>query len=255
MEAFSTEMIAFASLILFLSSLVQSVIGFAFNLLAIPLLIWGGFSLAQGVALTSIPILVQVSIATWKLREHVPWREVLPTSGIRYLALPVGISLLYLVNRLDPLHVKQIVGAVLLLILASQHWIRIEPRERLPLGWDLLAFGLSGVMLGMIAMGGPPVVLWLMAHDWSALKSRAFMSALFLLAAPVQLALLYWKLGAEVSASFLLGLWMVPLVVAGSLLGIRLGNRLDRERLRKLILFFLFLTGLVSILSPWLFGK
>jgi len=248
----SAGMILAAAVILFLSSAVQSIIGFAFNLLAVPLLIWSGFSLAQAVALTSIPILVQVSVSTWKLREHVVWKEVLPASLIRYLTLPVGISLLYWVNTLDAGTVKQIVGGLLLLILATQRWVRIAPREHLGWGWDLLAFGLSGIMLGMIAMGGPPVVLWLMAHDWSALRTRAFMAALFLLAAPVQLALLWWKLGEEVADSFALGFWMIPLVVAGSLVGIRLGNRLDKERLRKMIMFFLFLTGLFSLLSPWL---
>jgi uncharacterized membrane protein YfcA len=78
------------------------------------------------------------------------------------------------------------------------------------------------------------------------------MAALFLLAAPVQVALLWWKLGAEVADAFLWGLGMSPLVVAGSLLGIRLGNRLDRQRLRRAILLFLFLTALVSLASPWL---
>ncbi len=254
MEGMSAGMLVAAGFILFFSSAVQSIIGFAFNLLAVPLLIWSGFSLAQAVAITSIPILVQVSVATWKLREHVVWRDVIPASMIRYLSLPIGISLLYLVNQLDPTHVKQVVGAILLLILASQTWVHIRPREKLAFAWDFLAFFLSGIMLGMIAMGGPPVVLWLMAHDWSALRTRAFMAALFLTAAPVQVALLYWKLGDVVASAFLAGLLMTPLVVAGSLIGIRLGNRLDRERLRRVILLFLFLTGVVSIVSPWLRG-
>ncbi len=88
----TAEMLGAAAAILFLSSILQSIIGFAFNLLAIPLLLWSGFTLAQAVAVTSVPILIQVSVATWKLRIHVPWREVLPAAGIRYLFLPVGIS-------------------------------------------------------------------------------------------------------------------------------------------------------------------
>jgi uncharacterized membrane protein YfcA len=248
----TVAMLLAAAVILFVSSTLQSIIGFAFNLLAVPLLLWSGFSLAQAVALTSIPILIQVSVATWKLREHVPWREVLPAAGIRYLFLPVGISLLYWVNTFEPSEVKQIVGALLLIILAMQTGVRIAPRERLAFGWDLLAFALSGIMLGMIAMGGPPVVLWLMAHDWGARKTRAFMAALFLLAAPVQVGLLWWKLGEEVADAFLWGLGMTPLVVAGSLLGIRLGNRLDRVRLRRAILIFLLFTAILSLMSPWL---
>ena len=88
----TAEMLGASAAIFFLSSTLQSIIGFAFNLLAIPLLLWNGFSLAQAVALTSIPILIQVSVATWKLREDVPWEEVLPAAGIRYFFLPVGIS-------------------------------------------------------------------------------------------------------------------------------------------------------------------
>jgi uncharacterized membrane protein YfcA len=247
-------MLLAAALILFVSSALQSIIGFAFNLLAVPLLLWSGFSLGQAVALTSIPILVQVSVSTWKLREAVVWSDVLPASAIRYLTLPVGVSLLYWVNSFEPVRVKQIVGLLLLLILAMQHFSRITPRARFSFGWDLLTFGLSGIMLGMIAMGGPPVVLWLMAHDWSALRTRAFMAALFLLAAPVQVGLLWWKLGEEVASAFAWGLGMTPLVVAGSLLGIRLGNRLDREKLRRAIRVFLLLTALVSLASPWLSG-
>ena len=245
-------MLGAAALILFVASTLQSIIGFAFNLLAVPLLLWSGFSLAQAVALTSVPILVQVAMATWKLRTAVVWREVLPAAVIRYLTLPIGVSLLYWVNSFAPSEVKQIVGLMLLIILAMQRFARIVPKERLAFGWDLLAFSLSGIMLGMIAMGGPPVVLWLMAHDWSARRTRAFMAALFLLAAPVQVGLLWWKLGEVVAPAFGWGLGMIPLVVAGSLLGIRLGNRLDREKLRRAIMLFLFLTALVSLFSPWL---
>jgi len=248
----SAGMLLAAAAILFVSSALQSIIGFAFNLLAVPLLLWSGFSLAQAVALTSIPILVQVSVATWKLRDAVVWSDVLPAVAIRYLTLPIGVSLLFWINSLDPARVKQIVGVLLLLILGMQRFWRIAPRQRLSRGWDLLAFGLSGVMLGMLAMGGPPVVLWLMAHDWSARRARAFMAALFLLAAPVQVGLLWWKLGEEVASAFAWGVGMIPVVVAGSLLGIRLGNRLDRERLRRWIMLFLLATALLSLLSPYL---
>ncbi len=244
-------MIVAASVLIF-AAIVQSIIGFAFNLLALPLLIWSGLSLAQAIALSSVPILVQVSIATYKLRYKVPWSEVILASMIRFVSLPVGVSLLYLINDYDPTTVKQFVGAVLLLILTIQSLIHIPPRAKLGLGWDILAFGLSGLMLGMLAMGGPPVVLWLMAHDWSAIKSRAFMAALFFIAAPVQLGLLYWKLVDEVAEFFLYGALMTPLVIASSLAGIHLGNRLNRKRLRRFIIFFLFLTGLASLLSPWL---
>jgi len=64
-----TEQLILAAMILFFSSMVQAMIGFAFNLIAIPLLIWTGFSLAEAVVLTSIPIFVQLLTNTYKLQR------------------------------------------------------------------------------------------------------------------------------------------------------------------------------------------
>ena len=249
------EQLVIATVILFFSSMIQAMIGFAFNLISIPLLIWSGFSLAQSVALTSIPILVQLIINTWKLHDDVVWRDVLPLAAIRYVTLPIGIALLYLINNLDTTLIKQLVGVMLLLIIITQLFVSFKPRETLHFIWNILAFGMSGIMLGMLGMGGPPVVLWLMAHEWSAKRTRAFISALFLLAAPVQITLLYWKLGDQVSDAFMWAIAATPIVIISALIGVKIGNTFDREKLKKVVMVFLFLTAMVSILSPYLSYK
>ena len=247
-----TEHLLAAALILFISSLIQAMIGFAFNLIAIPLLIWSGFSLAESVAMTAIPIFVQLSLNSWKLRQHIVWRDLPLPVTVRFLTLPIGIAFLYTINTLDTAIIKQIVGVILLGIILVQRFVHFKPRDRFPLFWDWVAFGLSGTMLGMIGMGGPPVVVWLMAHGWQPLRTRAFVSVLFLVAAPVQIALLYWKLGEQVSHSFLLGVALLPIVIVATLIGIRIGNTFDRKRLENAVIFFLFLTAIMSILSPLL---
>lgn len=249
------EQLLIAAVILFFSSMIQAMIGFAFNLISIPLLIWSGFSLAESVALTSIPILVQLIINTWKLHDDVIWRDVLPSAAIRYVTLPIGIALLYFINSLDTTLIKQLVGVMLLLIILTQLFVSFKPRETLHFVWNILAFGMSGVMLGMLGMGGPPVILWLMAHEWPAKRTRAFISALFLLAAPVQISLLYWKLGDAVSDAFLYGIAATPIVIISALIGVKIGNTFDREKLKKMVMIFLFLTAIVSILSPYLSYK
>ncbi len=246
------EPILLAAVILFVSSLIQAMIGFAFNLIAIPLLIWSGFSLAESVAMTAIPIFVQLSLNSWKLRRHIVWRDLPVPVTVRFLTLPVGITLLYTINTLDTRTIKQVVGIILLGIIFVQLFVHFRPRDRFPLVWDLLAFGLSGTMLGMIGMGGPPVVVWLMAHGWAPLRTRAFVSVLFFVAAPVQIALLYWKLGAQVGHAFVLGVVLLPVVIVATLIGIRIGNTFDRKRLEQAVILFLFLTALVSIVSPYL---
>jgi len=241
-----------AALILFGASMVQAIAGFAFNLLAIPLLIWSGLSLPQSVALTAIPIFVQLSVSGFKLRDAVVWHDLKLPIVIRYLTLPIGITLLYSLSHLDTATVKQVVGVILLLIVIVQTRVHFKPREHLPRAWDWIAFSLSGIMLGMVGMGGPPVVVWLMAHHWNARRTRAFVTLLFWVAAPVQIALLWWKLGDQVTEAFGWGLAATPLVIIATLIGVRIGDRFDRERLSKVILGLLLLTAVVSIVSPYL---
>ena len=246
-----TEQLILAAIILFISSMTQAMIGFAFNLLAIPLLIWTGFSLAEAVVLTVIPIFVQLMTNAWKLRHDIVWHDTRLPILIRYITLPIGIWLLYALNTLDTTLIKQLVGVMLLLILATQLFVSFKPRETLSPGWDILTFGLSGIMLGMLGMGGPPVVLWLMAHDWPPKRTRAFITTVFLFASPVQIALLYWKFGSTLSESFVWGIAATPIVISGALLGVRIGNSFDKAKLKKAVMFFLFLTALLSILSPY----
>jgi uncharacterized membrane protein YfcA len=232
--------------------MIQAMVGFAFNLISIPLLIWVGFSLAESVAMTSIPIFVQLSLNAWKLRHHIVWRDLARPIVIRFITLPIGIALLYTINGLDTTTLKQFVGVVLLGIVAVQMFARFKPREHLHALWDVLAFGLSGLMLGMIGMGGPPVVVWLMAHDWEPKRIRGFVAFVFWVAAPVQIALLYWKLGDEVTGAFGWGIASLPIIIVATLIGIHIGNTFDRKRLENAVNAFLFLTAVVSILSPYL---
>jgi uncharacterized membrane protein YfcA len=115
-----------------------------------------------------------------------------------------------------------------------------------------LAFSISGIMLGTLGMGGPAIVLWLMAHQWEPKRTRAFITTVFLFASPVQIALLYWKFGAELSHAFVWGILAAPLVIFGALIGVRIGNSFDKKRLKTMVMFFLFLTAILSILSPYL---
>jgi len=246
------EQLIIAAVILFFSSMTQAMIGFAFNLIAIPLLIWTGFALAEAVVLTSIPIFVQLMTNAWKLREAIVWKDVIPAASIRYITLPIGIGLLYVINHLDTAYIKQLVGVMLLLILATQLFITFKPREQLHFVWSILAFGLSGIMLGMLGMGGPPIVLWLMAHHWEPKRTRAFITTVFLFASPVQIILLYGKFGEELSHAFIWGIAATPIVIISALIGVRIGNNFDKVRLKKAVMFFLFLTAVISIISPYL---
>jgi len=208
--------------------------------------------LPGAISVTLGGVMVQTGWNLYRYRDHVNLRETLALFALRVLTLPVGIALLGVLVTFGQARVKQAIGAALLLILAVQWVLKVKPRERVPWGWTVLAGGTSGLTAGLVGMGGPPVVLWVMAHDWPSKKSRAFLWATFLMLTPVNAALLIYKFGGDLWGPMLLGLCLAPLVVAGSEVGMWAGALMSRQRLRAAAFGLLLLLALVSVLGPLL---
>jgi hypothetical protein len=99
-------------------------------------------------------------------------------------------------------------------------------------------------------MGGPPLVLWLNAHDWSTQRIRALLATLFLLLVPWQLAVYYLRFGAPILHMMALAAAYMPLVVLGGWSGNVCGDRLPRRQLRSLSYALLLAIAMFSILEP-----
>lgn len=247
----STQIILIA-LALVSACAIQGAVGFGAGLFAIPLIVWIGGSLPSAITITMGGILVQTLWNIYRYRGHVEVREVMPIFWLRLLTMPLGVALLGLLVTTGPARVKQSVGAMLLVVLGIQWLLKVQPRERVGIGWTVLAGGSSGLTAGLVGMGGPPVVLWVMAHDWSSKKSRSFLWLTYLLLIPFNLAVLVYRFGNEIWGSLILGLCLAPLVVIGSEAGMRLGAMMSRQRLRSAALMLLFLLAMTSILGPLL---
>lgn len=102
-------------------------------------------------------------------------------------------------------------------------------------------------------MGGPPLVLWVMAHDWTAERTRAFLFASFMSLVPVQLALLYWTFGKDVVYGIAVGAALSPVVFLGSLFGLRVGALIPKPLLRRLA-FFLLVAIALNAMFPQILG-
>ncbi len=232
-------------------ALVQGAIGFAFGIFSIPLLVFIGLPLEQAITLVLGLVMVQTFASVWQNRAYIPWKDVATISVPRFLTVAVGVWMLAVVrDRWSPVQIKQMIGAVLILIIAVQIWIRPKPRATLHWGWALLAGSASGIMAGLVGMGSPVVVLWVMAHDWTNQRSRTLMWCAFALMVPWQLALTYHRFGSPVLFSALLGLAYSPLVIITTMLGTQLGNRLSQNHLRLAAYTVLVGVGVVSLIGP-----
>lgn len=237
--------------VLILASVLQSVTGFGFALFAIPIMIWLGMTLPEAIAVSLGSLIIQTLHATIHLRKDVKWRPLASATVVRLVALPIGMFVLFHMTVLSKEQIKQIVGAVVLLAVLAQWLWKIEPRERLHPIWDFLGFFGSGFTAGLCGMGGPPLVLWVMAKKWNGLEIRGFLMANFGILTPLNMALLYYAFGDPIPNYILIGLAFTPLILLGNALGLRIGDRLPKAHLRSLAFGLLVIVGVSSIAAPY----
>jgi len=220
--------VALAALISFLGGLLQGTVGFGFGLLCVPLLISIGLPVPAVLAMSAVCTAVQAASGVHHLRHCVPWKMIGMSFVVRVAAMTLGIWLLRSLVSHPIAQIKFWVGLVVLLLIVLQICWRPRPRAKLHPLWNLAAFAGSGFTTGLCAMGGPPLVQWVMAHDWSADKTRAFLFASFMVLVPVQLAQLYGSFGSLVTRGMIFGAALTPVVLLGSLLGLRMGSRFSK---------------------------
>ena len=153
-----------------------------------------------------------------------------------------------LVSR-DADQVRLVIGGILCALVAVQLLWPPSPVESMYWIWAGIAFITSGLLAGVCGMGGPPLVLWSMAHDWPARKTRGFLFAVFATSIPVQLVLLSVTFGTSILWYAALGVALVPLVYVAAAVGLPIGNRLGRKRLRYLAYILLLAIGVSTMLA------
>jgi uncharacterized membrane protein YfcA len=239
------------SLILFLSSVVQGAVGFAAGLFGIPLLMLTGISLPDAVAISIVASAVQNLVAAWQLRREIDFRLALRPTLIRLATLPIGVWALWELGSESNDLASQAVGVTVLAIVAVQTAFRAQPQEKLHGAWEWLAFSLGGFLLGFCGMGGPPMVLWVMAHNWPMNRARALLYFLFVTGMPPQAFIMWLMFGNKILGAMLLGLAALPALLAGLYLGLWFSRLMSDRVLRRLSWVMLVLIALSAIVMPY----
>lgn len=239
-------------LILTFASFIQSAVGFAFSLFAVPSLLFCGLSLPEAVGMVIVVSICQRIWATWHLRAAIDWRRIAPMVLIALCGIPIGLFFMYRLNQSGTGLVKQVIGACILVTLIARWAWRVPPRDHVHAAWGWLAAFLGGVLSGLANIGGPPIVLWILAHKWSNEKMRVTVLAYSLPLSPVCGILMILTFGHPVVAAMGRSVVFIPAALLGTWLGLHVGGRISRERLRVLAQVFLLLLALYAIVQPWL---
>jgi len=238
------------ALIMTAAGAVQAAVGFGAGMFATPLMLLLGLSLPEAIGVLSSGVLVQGGYKTWHYRREVPWSLVWPMTWARLAGYGPGFVALYWLADAGKAVVKPVIGVFILIALCLQVFLRVKPRAYVARGWTYVAGFLSGVFAGAVGMGGPPVVLWVVAHDWPALRARVFLWSNFFVLMPVAMLALGLMYGRVVWVAMGWGLVLVPAVMAGTAGGLWLGGRIPKRELRWAMIGLLVALAVVSILGP-----
>jgi uncharacterized membrane protein YfcA len=242
-------------LILLGGCILQGTIGFAFGLFAIPLLIIIGAKPFEAIAIVGTCAFSQAAVGLFRHYKEVEWKKIVWMAILGICVQPLGVYFLRKISNKQPDEIRQVFGVILLVLLIAQISIHPKPRERLHGAWATLAMIISGVLSGMTGMSGPPIVFWVIAHDWPSTKMRATMWAFFLMMIPANLIFQSLQFGADVWKFSGVAVLYIPLLLLGTLPALWLGKRIRRKVLRVISITILVLIAAYAIGQPLLFPQ
>ena len=225
----------------FAGAFVAGLSGFAFGLVAASLWLYILTPLQSASLIVGFGLLVQ-GYSVWKLRRALNWR--LPFVAGAAFGVPAGVALL---TWSDPRSIRIAVG-VFLVLYSVYAFFRpaLKPVTVGGIGADAAVGFANGLLAGLTGLAGILVTIWTGLRGWSKDVQRAVFQpvavAIFLMTAA-------WlgvngTLETETIKLFVLGL---PMVVAGTWLGLKLFGRVNEMTFRRIVLALLFASGAVLV--------
>lgn len=233
MDPFAPERIAIAAAIAAVAGLIRGITGFGGAMVMSPplALLLGPLAAVPVVllleALAATPMLVQT-------RALVRWPVIGPIIAAACVTIPLGTFVL--VSADPPLMRRAIAGTVIVFALLLLAGWRHGGSQRLPASVAIGA--VSGTLVGATSMGGPPVILYLLAGPDRIETTRANLTFFVGAISAAGLAGL-WVSGVLTWQAAGLGALLAPGYYGGMVLGTRLFPRFNDRRFRQLTLILM----------------
>jgi hypothetical protein len=238
----TTDQIVLVLLIVFATSIVQSLVGFGFALLAVPLMIIV-IDLQSAVIVSSIVGSLSNLLQCWQLRRDIDRvlakRFLLAT----VLGAPIGLVLFIYANQSA---LKIVLGVSILFGVAVLS--RGMELQHVSSWLDWLMGAISGVLLMATSTNGPPLVFVLQARKVAPTTFRATLNLVFLVSGAFGLAMFGFACEIVVD-DVKLAVAAFPAMVIGISIGTVLRKFAPQEIFKKLVLVLLTVGGVSSIVG------
>ena len=146
------------------ASFIQRTIGFGFGIFIMTVLPFLMPSYGEAVTLSGLLSLTSATIVMVKYLKFVTWKRLLPIVASFIIFSTIAICLL---DKIEGQAMRRILGITLILISLyfSFFKARLQKLIRPTKGWQYGTGAASGIMGGLFAMHGPPVVLYLIVSE------------------------------------------------------------------------------------------
>jgi uncharacterized membrane protein YfcA len=225
------------SIVVLLASLIQGMTGAGYVILGLPLLalVYDPKMLVPVMTIHSAFLGLAILVQS---RQHAEWWRVwrLLIGGV--IGLPIGV---YLLSVIDVDILRLTMGVIIisfaLLLMGTAGWkVRHERVAHLSVG------AASGVLNGLIAMSGPPIVLFLTNQAVDKGRLRASMTLFFFLQNLVTIPLFISK-GLLGLPELRLSAYLFPALAIGTLLGLYLHRHIPEAIFRRVLLWIMLVAG------------
>ena len=228
----------------FCASYIQSVAGFGFGIFAMIFLPHIVLYTEANVLSTMLSALTSFAVAI-AMRKHIHWKNII---------FPLAGCLITMILSVNFIKTQKNETLSLLLGIAlfslSIYFLLFSKKIKIKPTWyaGFIAGILSGIMGGMFAMSGPPVVVYFVQSEDDAKNYLATISAYFIFSDSISII-------TKASAGFVtVNVWagfFVGLVgmLVGSLIGKRSRDKIKPETLKKAVYGLMAVSGVVNIVT------
>lgn len=243
----SSAAVAWVLAVMLFAALVQSVGGFGFALLAVPLAAIGT-ELQTAVIVVGLGSLLNVVILSWRTRREIDRSLARRFNVPAVIGMPIGLAALTLVDE-RPL--KMALGIVI--IVATVALLRgaanVAPRAWL----EVLAGFASGILSTATGTNGPPLVLASQMRGLAPDAFRATLSFTFAVSGTISMVM-FVAAGLVARDEIVLTVAGVPAILLGQRAGLRLQPVFSGRRFDTLVYGLLLVSGVSVGVSGLLAG-
>ena len=224
--------------IIFLAALTQSITGFGFAIVSMSFL-------PQVVGLqTAVPLVALLgvilnSIIWFYYRRSSDFKAIKRLAIASLIATPVGAFMLDLFPEAIALRGLGLI--IISYVVYDGLKLTLPPLKSA--FWDYLAGGLSGILSGAYAVGGPPLIVYANCRHWTAKEFKSNITPIFCLIALLASISHGWQGNLTISVGRL-AIYSLPGFACGLWLGIILSKRIDPVVFRRITLALLLVSGL-----------